>query len=125
METERLFLRRWRPADRAPFAVMNADPQVTEFLGGCLSREESDRMADRFEQHFVVHGFGLFAAELKSDGSFIGDIGLAVPGFDAHFMPCVEIGWRLAQPYWGQGLATEGARAVLEYAFHVLKLDEV
>ena len=125
METGRLILRRWRPEDRAPFAAMNSDPRVTDFLGGNLTGAESDAMAERFDQHFDRHGFGLFAAELKSDGAFIGDIGLAVPNFEAHFTPCVEIGWRLAFPCWGQGLATEGARAVLDYAFLTLKLDEI
>jgi RimJ/RimL family protein N-acetyltransferase len=125
METARLLLRRWRPEDREPFAAMNADPRVTEFLGGCLSREGSDAIADRIETHFAKYGFGLCAAELKSSGAFIGYVGLAVPGFDAPFMPCVEIGWRLAGPYWNLGLATEGARAVLDYAFSSLGLREV
>ena len=125
METERLLLRRWRPEDREPFAAMNADPRVTEFLGGCLSREGSDQIADRIEAHFAKYAFGLYAADLKSTGEFIGYVGLAVPGFEAHFTPCVEIGWRLATPYWNLGLATEGARAVLDYAFSTVGLNEV
>jgi RimJ/RimL family protein N-acetyltransferase len=130
INTERLRLRRWKPEDREPFAAMNADPQVTEFLGGCLTREGSDRIAERIEAHFARHSFGLFAAELKSSAHFgsvpfIGYVGLAVPGFEASFQPCVEIGWRLAVPYWNLGLATEGARAVLDYAFSTVGLEEV
>src|SRR5580658_5497631 len=125
METERLLLRHWRPEDRAPFAAMNADPRVTEFLGGCLSREGSDEIADRIEAHFAKHGFGLYAAELTRTGEFIGYIGLAIPGFEASFTPCVEIGWRLAVRFWNLGLATEGARAVLDYAFSAVGLKEV
>jgi ribosomal-protein-alanine N-acetyltransferase len=45
--------------------------------------------------------------------------------FQAHFTPCVEIGWRLAREYWGHGYATEGARASLRFAFETLRLDEV
>jgi RimJ/RimL family protein N-acetyltransferase len=125
LHTERLLLRRWKPEDREPFAEMNGDPRVTEFLGGCLSREGSDIIADRIEAHFPKHGFGLFAAELRGVAPFIGYVGLAVPGFEASFQPCVEIGWRLAVPYWGQGLATEGARAVLDFAFDTVGLEEV
>jgi RimJ/RimL family protein N-acetyltransferase len=125
METERLLLRRWRDADRAPFARLNADPTVMEFYPAPLSAEESDAMVDRIESHFRQHGFGPWAAELRETGEFIGYVGLAVPRFVAHFTPCVEIGWRLAAEQWGKGLATEGARAVLRYAFEVLALLEV
>lgn len=104
---------------------MNADPRVMEFFPQPLSREESDAGVDRIEAGFEEHGFGLYAAELIEDGSFIGSIGLAVPEFPAHFMPCVEIAWRLAAAYWGRGLATEGARAVVQHAFSDLGLQEL
>ena len=125
LRTERLILRRWREADRRPFAQMNRDPAVMEFFPAVLSRAESDSMADRIEAHFDQHGFGLWAAELKDTGEFIGYIGLAVPRFEAAFTPCVEIGWRLRAQHWGGGLATEGAQAVLECAFGALALSEI
>jgi RimJ/RimL family protein N-acetyltransferase len=125
LETERLILRRWIEADREPFALMGADPRVMEFLGETVSREQSDEMAERIEAHFQAHGFGLCAAELAESGEFIGFIGLAVPTFDAAFTPCVEIGWRLAAEYWGAGLATEGAREIVRYAFEELRLLEL
>jgi RimJ/RimL family protein N-acetyltransferase len=96
-----------------------------EFLPKCFSREESDRLIERIEAHFRKHSFGLYAVELRENHCFAGFLGLSVPAFEAHFTPCVEIGWRLAAEYWGQGLATEGARAVLKYAFADLKLQEV
>jgi ribosomal-protein-alanine N-acetyltransferase len=96
-----------------------------EFMPAPLSREESDRFVNRIESHFRQYGFGLYAAELDESGCFIGYVGLAVPSFSAHFTPCVEIGWRLSADHWGQGLATEGARAVLSHAFGTLGLDEV
>jgi len=120
IETPRLCLRQWRESDRVPFALMNADPRVMEFMPGCLTRAESDAVADRIEAHFSRHGFGLYAAELREGHQFAGYIGLAVPNFEAHFTPCVEIGWRLGAAYWGQGLATEGAGAVVKYAFENL-----
>jgi RimJ/RimL family protein N-acetyltransferase len=56
---------------------------------------------------------------------FIGFVGLSVPRFEAHFTPCVEIGWRLAYEYWGRGYATEAARAVLDFGFQQLALREI
>jgi RimJ/RimL family protein N-acetyltransferase len=125
LETQRLLLRRWRDADREPFAALNSDPRVMQFFPTLLSRAESDRLVDRIEAHFEKHGFGLFAAELRAERAFIGFVGLSVPDFEAPFTPCVEIGWRLAAPYWNQGLATEGAKAVLGHAFDSLHLDEI
>src|SRR5687768_13629832 len=59
LRTDRLRLRRWRPEDREPFARLNADPRVVEFLPQALSRDESDTLADRIEDHFQRHEFGL------------------------------------------------------------------
>jgi ribosomal-protein-alanine N-acetyltransferase len=122
LTTARLTLRRWRTADREPFQALNADPRVMEFFPAPLTPEETDWTIDRIEQHFDRYGFGLFAAELKETGEFVGFIGLNVPGFEAAFMPAVEIGWRLAFDQWGKGLATEGAQAVVRFAFETLQL---
>jgi RimJ/RimL family protein N-acetyltransferase len=123
--TERLILRHWRKSDREPFARLNADPRVMEFMPHVFSREESDALADRIESHFRELGFGLCGVELRRDGSFIGFLGLNVPSFEAHFTPCVEIGWRLEAGHWGQGLATEGAKSVVRYGFETLDLHEL
>lgn len=123
--TPRLLLRRWREADREPFARINADPRVMLHFPAPLSGAESDSLVDRAEAHFVVHGFGPFAVELRETGQFIGFIGLVAPSFEAHFTPAVEIGWRLDAELWNQGLATEGAHEVLSYGFEELLLPEV
>lgn len=125
IETRRLRLRRWRPSDLAPFAAMNADARVMEFFPSRLSTAESDALATRIQQHFDERGYGLWAVEIPQVTPFAGFIGLSTPRFTAHFTPCTEIGWRLAAECWGQGFATEGARAVLEYAFQTLRLTEV
>lgn len=125
LTTDRLLLRRWRESDRVRFRALNADPRVVEFLRGWLTPEASDSLMDSFEQFFQRHGFGFFAAELRQSSFFVGFIGLSIPPFDAHFMPAVEIGWRLAADYWGQGLATEGAREVLRYGFEEMGLGSV
>jgi RimJ/RimL family protein N-acetyltransferase len=137
LTTDRLVLRRWRESDREPFARMNGDPRVMEFMPGVVSREVSDGWVDGIERHFDEHGFGLCAAELRwelpskpgtelgTNDSFIGFVGLSVPGFRAHFTPCIEIGWRLREDCWGRGLATEGARAIVRYAFDILRVEEL
>ncbi len=100
-----------------PFRRMNADAAVMEFMPKRLTAEESDVLADRIQKRLAERGFGLFAAELRETGSFIGFVGFSAPAFEAHFTPCVEIGWRLAREFWGSGYATEGAYAVLRLAF--------
>jgi RimJ/RimL family protein N-acetyltransferase len=123
--TSRLQLRRWQPSDRQPFQAINADPRVMEFMPGLLSPQASDDLMAGIEQHFERHGFGPFAAELAEEKAFIGFIGLNIPSYDAPFMPAVEIGWRLAFDSWGRGLATEGARAVVQHAFETLGLTSL
>ena len=125
LETDRLLLRRWNDSDREPFAEINADSRVMEFFPGVLTREESDQLIESIESHFDNRGFGLFATELKAEKKLIGFIGLHVATFQAHFTPCVEIGWRIAVPYWGKGLATEGSREVVRFAFERLRLESL
>jgi RimJ/RimL family protein N-acetyltransferase len=135
IETKRLLLRDWQQRDREPFSRINTDARVMEFMPGCLSAPESDLFAERIENHFREYGFGLYAAELRHEGPsaeeprqnglFIGFVGLQVPKFTARFTPCVEIGWRLAAEYWGRGLATEGAQAVVQHSFEVLGLERL
>jgi RimJ/RimL family protein N-acetyltransferase len=125
IQTARLLLRRWRCADRMAFAALNADSHVMEHFPAVLTFEESDALADRIEQHFVERDFGLWAVEIPGVVPFAGFIGLAIPRFEAHFTPCVEVGWRLAVDYWGKGYATEGARAALAFGFQRLGLLEI
>jgi ribosomal-protein-alanine N-acetyltransferase len=125
LQTERLLLRPWRPEDRAPFAALNADPVVMRWFPSVLTREESDALVDRIEGAFAEHGWGLWAAERRDTGAFTGFIGLSIPGFEAPFLPGVEVGWRLAQEHWGRGFAPEGAAEALRFGFEVLGLAEV
>ena len=118
-------LRPWRDADRAPFAALNADPEVMRHFPAALTRAESDAFVDRIEAHFATHGFGLWATTLRESGTFAGFVGLAVPRFEATFMPCVEAGWRLARAHWGQGIAPEAARRALRFGFEEAGLSEI
>jgi ribosomal-protein-alanine N-acetyltransferase len=125
LTTARLRLRPWHQDDLAPFAALNADPQVMQFFPKALTRAESDATAGRIRDHFARHGFGFWAVEAPGVASLVGFVGLAVPSFEAHFTPCVEIGWRLAREHWGRGYATEAAAAALAFGFRDLKLDEI
>lgn len=125
LTTDRLLLRHWRDGDRAPFAAMNADPAVMEHFPAPMTRERSDDLVDRLIAAHEQRGFGLWALEVLETGRFIGFTGLSVPGFQAHFTPAVEVGWRLAKDAWGNGYATEAARAALAYGFGPAGLDEV
>ena len=125
LSSGRVCLRRWRDEDREPFAAMNSDARVMEFFARSLSRVESDAMVDRIQMHFSERDFGLWAIEVPGVAPFIGFAGLAVPGFSAHFTPCVEVGWRLAFEHWGHGYATEAAQLALGYGFGTLALSDV
>ena len=121
----RVLLRPWRAGDLPAFAALNADPRVMEFLPAALSREESDAAARRCQDGLAARGFGLWAVEVPGVADFIGYAGLSVPRFEAAFTPCVEIGWRLAQAFWGHGYATEAARVALAVGFGQAALNEI
>jgi len=125
LRTPRLLLRRWRDADKVPFAALNADPVVAEQLAGPLTTEQSDAMVNRIEDGFDQRGFGLWALEVARTGMFVGCTGLAVPAFEAPFGPAVEVGWRLAPAAWGQGYATVAAHAALRFGFDAAGLTEI
>jgi len=125
LTTGRLVLRQWRASDRGPFADMNASPVVMEHFPALMSRAASDAFVDRMSAHIDSDGWGLWALEVAETGEFIGFTGLSVPSFEAHFMPAVEVGWRLAPRAWGKGYATEAARRALAYGFETLGLREV
>jgi RimJ/RimL family protein N-acetyltransferase len=125
LTTDRLLLRNWRDADREPFAALNADPAVMEHFPSVQTREQSDQLIDRNLPLIEERGWGLWALEVRDTGRFIGFTGLSVPSFEAHFLPAVEIGWRLSKDAWGNGYATEAARASLEHAFGPAGLEEV
>lgn len=123
LRTDRLLLRGWRESDLEPFAALNADPEVMRYFPAPMTREESDALAGRASTSLTERGWGLWAVD--RDGDFLGFTGLAVPRFEAHFTPAFEIGWRFARSAWGFGYATEAATAVLRFAFHELRLEEV
>jgi RimJ/RimL family protein N-acetyltransferase len=125
IETDRLLLRRWKDVDLSGLASMNQDPIVMKFIGPVLTKTESESMISRADRSWSELGYGRFAVELIDTGELIGFVGLAQCKFDSHFTLAVEVGWRLARRFWNLGYATEGARAVMGWAFESLEIDEV
>ncbi len=119
-ETERLILRQWQESDIAPFAEMNSDPEVMKYFPKILSFDETLEMYDRCKGN--KNGFGLYPAEEKISGKFIGFVGLNIP---THMPDSVEIGWRLRKEFWGKGYATEAAKKWLEIGFDEYDLKEI
>jgi RimJ/RimL family protein N-acetyltransferase len=125
LRTDRLLMRRWRDADRGPFAAMNADPEVMRYFPAALDRAASDEYLDRIEALFQRQGFGLWALQDLATGRFLGFTGLnpmprGVPGAGG-----MEVGWRLARHAWHQGFATEAAAAAVGVGFDGAGLAEI
>lgn len=95
------------------------------YFPALLSPEESDALADRIRTRMAERGFGLWAVEIPGTVPFAGFCGLNIPDYELPFAPCVEIGWRFAVECWGNGWATEAARAVLLFGFTQLALTEI
>lgn len=124
-DTERLRLRQWKSSDYEPFAALNSDPRVMAFFPSPLTRTDSDAMADRCQFLIEERGWGFWATECKITQDFIGFVGLHVPAAELPFSPCIEVGWRLAFPYWGKAYATEAAQGALGIGFERLNLPEI
>lgn len=129
LETERLVLREWREDDKPLYAKVIGDPVVRRFFPGLGSLADASAGIDRARARLQQFGFGFLALERKSDGRFMGMLGAApfneniraaIPG-----QPEVEIGWQIAEEFWGAGYAPEGALAVLRHLFGTVGLDEV
>ena len=125
LRTPRVTLRQWTGADRELFAEMNGDPEVMAHYPRTLTRAESDQLLDRLAASIDQHGFGLWAAERRSDSQLLGFVGLQHVPFEAHYTPAIELGWRLRRAAWGRGYATEAARACAEFAFGELGAREL
>jgi RimJ/RimL family protein N-acetyltransferase len=123
--TERLFLREWRDTDVDPFAAMNSDPRVMQYFPETYSKERTRQFVARIRECWLERSYGLWAVERQDTGRFVGYVGLWPATFPAHFTPAVEVGWRLAADQWGNGYATEAARASLRYGFDIVGLEEI
>ncbi len=125
LKTPRLLLRQWRDSDREPYARLNADPEVMRFFPSLQTREQSDRSIDAWSLELEERGWSNWAVERLQDERFIGFVGLTIPKRALPFMPCVEIGYRLAKECWGQGYATEAGQECIRFGFEALNLEAI
>ena len=125
IETERLILRRWRDADREPFAALCADPEVMRHFPAPLGRAQSDALIDREIDAIERDGFGLWAVERKEGQAFIGFVGLKKVSLNAPVDGEIEIGWRLGRPFWRRGYASEAARAALDWVWRHKDAEQI
>jgi RimJ/RimL family protein N-acetyltransferase len=125
LTTSRLKLRQWRDADLAPFAALNADPEVMRYFPATMTLEQSDEFAGYVYDTIARQGWGLWAVEVTDGPPFVGFVGLNRVSFEEHFTPAVEVGWRLARPFWGNGYATEAGAAAVAFGFEQLDLPEI
>lgn len=122
LETERLILRGITQDDLDAYARIVADPDVTRYLNGePVSRADAWRQIASILGHWTLRGFGWWAVERKSDGAFLGRVGVNYP----EGWPGIEVGWTLGKEYWGIGYATEAGRAAMTYAFLTQNLERV
>ncbi|MFC7358265.1 GNAT family N-acetyltransferase [Jejudonia soesokkakensis] len=123
--TKRFGLRNWKENDIEPFAEMCADPKVMKYFPSVLSETETKQLVSRLQNHFEEYRFTYFAIEALENQEFLGFTGLMKQTWESEFTPCVDLGWRLKQSAWGKGIATEAAKACIDYAFSELKLKEL
>lgn len=126
LETERLVLRSWLERDRDLFREINADQKVMEFFPFRRNHAEADALFDRVNAMIKEDGLGFYAVEFKETGEAMGFCGLAPANMPGIFpIEAIEIGWRLATRFWGQGYITEAARALIDHGFTRMKLDAI
>ncbi len=124
LETERLVLRPLRDDDLEVYhARIFGDPDVMRYLppGQPIPRERTQAIITRYNEHWTRCGFGVWAVVKKEAGELIGHCGLQ------HLteIPEVEVLYALAKPYWGQGFATEAARASVRFGFEQVQLERI
>lgn len=124
IETERLILRPFTIDDINAAHELNLDPEISKYTGdgGVVSREETERrIREDVLGDYQKYGFGRLAIELKGQDHFIGFAGLKY----LEDIKEVDLGYRLKSKYWGQGIATEAAKACVDYGFNRLKLEKI
>lgn len=124
-KSSRLGFRNWTEKDIVPMSKINADKNVMEYFSSTQNQKQTDDFIKRMQQSFSEYGYCYFAVDILETKEFIGFIGLSYQDYKANFTPCVDIGWRLKTSAWGNGFATEGAKACLDYGFHQLNLKSI
>lgn len=121
LQTERLLLREWRESDLDEWARMYADPEVTRYIGGPIDRIEAWSRLTMQAGQWALRGYGMWAVESRADGALLGRTGLWRP----EGWPGLEIGWAFVRSAWGQGFATEAARAAVAWTWENVATDRL
>ena len=122
LRTSRLILREWPEDDLEPSIALSMDPEVMRHLARPRGRAEVERWVAGARAHFRDHGFAFGRSRSPGVADLAGFAGLTTVPYEAHFTPAVG---RLARAYWGNGYASEAAKAALDLAFFDLGLAEV
>ena len=125
LETSRLRLRQWREEDVEPLYAMTSDPEVQAHFASVQDRDKTRSMFEKLHAIIDEKGWGFWAVEVKATRRFAGFCGIKEVSFEAPFVPAVEVGWRFVREMWGNGYATEAAKASVAFGFGELGLDEI
>lgn len=125
IETPRLILRVLVDEDFLVFSSINKDPDIMKYFPSTMDDKSTKKMIANEQESYEKNGYCLFGCVVKKTRKLIGFVGLNKVGFDAPFVPAVEVGWRLAKEYWNQGYATEAALAVIDWGFTEIGLQEI
>lgn len=123
--SERLGFRNWKESDIPAMHAISSDLEVMRYFPKTQSLAHTSDFVKRMQDHYNANGFCYFAVDIAKTGEFIGFIGMCWQTYKVHFNPAVDIGWRLHKTYWGNGYASEGAKACLAYGFNTLKLERI
>lgn len=123
--TERLVLRTWKETDFQLMTDISMDEEVMRYFPKKQGLEHTTRFCKRMNELFEKEKYCYFAVDVLATGEFIGFIGMCYQSYEAPHTPFVDIGWRLKKSAWGNGYATEGAKACLKYAFEELGLKGI
>ena len=117
-ETSRLLLRHFTADDIDFLVALHSDPDVTQFIGGVKSPEQTRQRLEQWIHEYQVYGCSKWAVVLRSTGELVGRCGLAIEAVEG--ADYWELGWTFARAHWGNGYATEAAKAAMEHSFHAL-----
>ena len=123
LETPRLILREFTPDDADALALVLSDPETMRFYPSAFDRAGVEQWIARNMERYTKDGHGLWAMVLKSSAEIVGDCGLTIQEVDG--VDEVEVGYHVRRDLWGQGLATEAARACRDFGFARLPVERV
>ncbi len=124
-KSERLGFRNWIDTDIPLMTAISGNDEVMKYFPAVATPKQTAEFIERMQAMSTANGFCYFAVDELLNNQLIGFIGLSHQNYDVEFAPFIDIGWRLDKKFWGKGLATEGAKRCLAYAFNDLGLTNI